>query len=292
MNQVSAVLVRTQGAVTYQQAIAPPYFHEWTSQSGVQWALFYRLASDYLVRFIDLADFAIAENAQQVCVRPAPGVADDVVEHLYCNLVAPLALSHQNKLVLHASAVEIDDFSVAFAAASGGGKSTLAASFAASGYRFLTDDGAQVAELGADFSILPNHPSIRLWADSSEQLTVEGNGFTVVEGPPDKTRILVDEKALFCDEARTLRCVYFLGDSGAGTLSIRALTGAEALVKLLSHSFLLDVAAKRRLARNFENIALLARRPVFFQLDYPRRFSALPAVREQVVRHARSAGVL
>jgi hypothetical protein len=284
------VLVRTQLKVKHQEPINQPCFHKWPSPDGAQWALFYRLGTDYLIRFVDFADFTISADAEQVFVCPVPGVPDDIVEHLYLNLVVPLALSHQNKLILHASAVEIDDFSVVFAAASGGGKSTLAASFATHGYRFLTDDGVQLGEEErAGYHVRPNHPSIRLWDDSKEQLISDGGGITSVKSSCSKSRFLAEDTALFCAEPRLLRHVYFLGKGDTNAVSIEEVSGREVIVNLLSHSFLLDVSSKPTLARNFRQIAQLAEQPIFYRLDYPRRYEVLPEVRERVINHAKAA---
>jgi hypothetical protein len=114
---------------------------------GALWAQFYRADTGYLLRFPGLADFA--STGLEVTAWPAPGISGQTVEHLYLNQVLPLALSMQGKLVFHASAVEIGDGAIAFMGESGKGKSTLAASFATSGYRFLTDDGL-IVEAGND----------------------------------------------------------------------------------------------------------------------------------------------
>jgi len=40
------------------------------------------------------------------------------------------------------------------------------------------------------------------------------------------------------------------------------------------------------LARHFDDLTRLAALPIYFRLDYPRRYKALAAVREAVIRHA------
>jgi len=280
--------IRTLFEARRQEPLAQPFFHEWTSPDGGQWAGFYRQEQDYLIRFVDLADFRISGDAQRVFVYPVSGISDDVLEHLYLNLVVPLALSHQNKLILHASAVEIDNFSVAFAAKSGGGKSTLAASFSTNGYRFLTDDGVQLDQNGAGYHVRPNHPAIRLWEDSRNQLIAAGTRLIPLQGSSAKARFLADNKAVFCDEARLLRHIYFLGDGTTEIVSIEPVSGRDAMVDLVSHSFLLDVAAKQILTQNFKKIAQLAEKAIFYRLDYPRRYEILPEVCERVVSHARA----
>ena len=111
-----------------------------------------------------MADFEVSGASLAVACRPAPDVTSDTCEHLYLNQVLPLVWSEPGG-VFHASAVEAGGGAAAFLAESGTGKSTLAASFATGGHRFLADDGLVVQPGGDGFLALAGHPSIRLWDD-------------------------------------------------------------------------------------------------------------------------------
>jgi len=268
-------------------------FLEWTFPDGTLWTRFYRAGNGYLLRFPDLADFTVSADGLEVAAYPAPNVSGQTVDHLYLNQVLPLALSRQFKLVLHASAVEIRNFAVAFLGASGRGKSTLAASFSTSGCRFLTDDGLQLEKGPNSHLIQPSHPSIRLWDDSRRAVMPE----TAQTAPPvdftPKARFLADNEVAHCDVARPLRCMYFLGEYPEGikathtdAVSIEPVSGRDAMIELVRHSFLLDIEAREMLMHHFGQLTDLARMPMFFRLDYPRRYELLPMVREAVIRHA------
>jgi len=266
-------------------------FHTWAFPDGALWTEFYRTDSGYLLRFPDLADFEVSADGLGVTCFPAPEVSEATSQHLYLNQVLPLVLSRLGKLVFHASAVEVGEGAIAFVGESGRGKSTLAASFAVSGSRFLTDDGLVVEERGSGYEILPSHPSIRLWADSEGALIAPG-----VETAPrldftSKSRFLAGEAVRFCDRPRPLWRVYFLGDGSAEALTIEPLSPAQALVEWVKHSFLLDVEEQALLAGHFDRVARLANRPIHYRLDYPRRFEDLPAVRRAILGHAQEEGV-
>ena len=124
-----------------QQIVESACFHQWVLPDGRNWTHFYRTAHGYLLRFPDLGDYEVSHDGTEVICFPVPSVTEETSRHLFLNQVLPLALARQGMLVLHASAVEIGDSAVAFIGASGMGKSTLAASFATNGFRFLTDDG-------------------------------------------------------------------------------------------------------------------------------------------------------
>ena len=271
------------------QAPLPAPFHAWDLPDGSPWTEFHRENGGYRLRFPALADFVVSDDATRVRCEPAPETSDPVVQHLYLNQVLPLALSKQGKLVFHASAVEIDGGAVAFAGVSGRGKSTLAASFAIEGYRFLTDDGLVVEPAARGHVALPSHPSIRLWQDSEEALIAPGTPAAPPLSYTSKSRFLAGDRLAFCGEARPLRRVYFLGDGSAEAVALRRLSGSEAMIEWVRHSFLLDVEEKPRLASHFDQVAALANEPIHYALDYPRRYGELARVRAAIVAHAREA---
>jgi hypothetical protein len=261
-------------------------FHQWVFSDGTVWTLFFRSPNGYLLRFPNLADFTVSTDGSKVAAYPVAGVSKQTIEHLYLNQVLPLALSRQFKLVLHASAVEIGNFAVAFLGASGQGKSTLAASFSTSGCRFLTDDGLQLEKGPQGYLIQPSHPSIRLWDDSREALIPEtAQAAPAVDYTP-KSRLLAGDQVAYCDASRPLRCMYFLGEGDTETVSIEAVGGRNAMIELVRHTFLLDIEEREMLLHHFGQLTELARLPMFFRLDYPRQYEMLPQVRDAVIRHS------
>jgi len=266
-------------------------FHEWTLPRGTRWTRFYRTESGYLLRFPGLVDFTLSPAGLDVTAYPAPGTSEQAVEHLYLNQVLPLALSRQGKRVFHASAVEIDGAAVAFMGASGKGKSTLAASFASGGYRFLTDDGLMVAACRTGYQVMPSHPFIRLWQDSETALIAPDTPTAPALEFTSKSRFLAGETIQFCDSPRPLRRVYFLGDGSAARVTFQRLKPSEALIELVKHSFLLDIEERVMLAAHFDELSTLAGQPIHYRLDYPRRYEDLAAVREAIIQHAKQESV-
>jgi hypothetical protein len=273
------------------QPIQEKSFHKWTLPGSDDWAVFYRLNEHYLVRLVNLADFILTEDGKNATVYPVPGVSDETIEHLYRNVITPLALSRQHKLVLHGSAVVVGDYAIAFIGESGRGKSTLAAEFVTSGYSFLTDDGLQIEATDDTFFVHPSHPSIRLWDDSRKALIPEGTGIAPQIDYTPKARLLADERIAFCKEARPLKSLYFLGDKNSETISITPVTGQRVIAHLAKNSFLLDMEEKEMLAHQFGQLTALAQHPIFFRLDYPRSYADLCEVRHEILKHVREGRV-
>lgn len=278
-------------AARWQATLDAKPFHESLLPDGTQWTAFYRMHANYLLRFPELADFEVSAGGNIVTCSPAPEVSDATIQHLYLNQVLPLALNKLGKLVFHASAVEVQDSAIAFVAQSGRGKSTLAASFAINGSRFLTDDGL-VLELGdQDYQVVPIHPSVRLWQDSQEMLA----GQDAITAPPvhftSKVRFLAGAGLPYCNQPRPLWRTYFLADGGAREITFSRLSAPEALVKWVKHSFLLDVEDRSLVGSHFDQVSKLANKVTCYQLDYPRRFEDLDHIRQAIVEHAILGGV-
>lgn len=282
---MSVISLRQSGSRP-QKPLPQAPFHHWVSPEGTEWTLFFRLASSYLLRFPELADFEVSRDGRTIAVWPAPGVAWGTVEHLHLNQVLPLALSRQGQLMLHASAVEFSGVGVAFIGESGRGKSTLAASFATTGSRCLTDDGLQLEWVEGQCRITPGHPSVRLWEDSQNALVHEAVALAPAVHYTTKARILAGDAMAFCRHSQPLRRVYFLGEGLAPAPTIEAVRPAEALIELVRNSFLLDIEEKELLAWHFQELVRLAESPIYYRLDYPRRYEDLPQVREAIIRHA------
>ena len=268
-----------------QAPLTQDSFHQWTFPDGTEWTLFYRLDSGYLLRFPNLADFEVSRDGRAAVAWSVADVSPGTVEHLYLNQVLPLALSRQGRLVLHASAVAFDGIGVAFTGESGRGKSTLAASFATTGARFLTDDGLQLDWLDGKCQITPSHPSVRLWEDSQEALIPQAVDLAPAVEYTTKARFLACDSLAFCNQPQPLRRVYFLGEGVASSLIIEVMRPAEALLELVRNSFLLDIEEKELLAWHFDEMVRLAELPIYYRIDYPRRYEDLPRVREAIIRH-------
>lgn len=275
----------TYAEIRSQESLSSPPFLTTALPDGKPWSEFYRKEPGYCIRFLNLVDFVISRPGTEISIHPMPGVSLETTEHLLQNQAIPLARSLQKEIVLHGSAVEVGGHAVAFLAASGRGKSTLAASFASNGFRFLTDDGLLIDQSGDEYVIRPSHPSIRLWDDSCEAIS---NGILKPEPPIDyssKAKFLANDQFSFCHESRPLGHVYFLGDGSSQGITIHSISSQKAVIEMIRHCFLLGVDEREMLAHNFQQLASLSRLPIFFTLDYPRRYDILGRVREAVVDH-------
>lgn len=262
-------------------------FHRWELPDGQLWTEFHSDEHGYLLRFPDIADFHISKDGVAICAWPVADIPDSTTQHIYLNQVYPLALSRQGKLIFHASAVEIESHCIAFVGHSGMGKSTLAASFATNGFRFLTDDGLRLEKSGDGYRVRPSHPSLRLWEDSRDALLANDSDEAPSLHFTSKSRLLAGDEIAFCDQPRQLHRVYFLSAEECNSPKITPLKSSEALIELVKHSFLLDIRQTNILADHFQELSLLVEDPIFYRLHYPRNYALLDELRMMIVDHSR-----
>ena len=151
----------------------------------------------------------------------------------------------------------------------------------------LTDESLVVDDRASGYWVAPGHASVRLWDDSEQALIAAG-----VETAPalpftSKRRFLAAPELPFSDRSAPLRRVYFLGDGSVPAVKFERMDAVDVMLELLKASFLLNMDDKPRLASHFDEVARLARRPIHYRLDFPRRFDLLATVRQSVIEHAR-----
>ena len=110
-------------------------------------------------------------------------------DHFLVDQVMPRLLSQSHQLVLHSGAVCVEDRVVLLLGRSGGGKSTLVTSFQQGGYRLMGDDAVIVS--GGDGLPMAKaiYPSLRLFPDSIQALSLESRALQAMAHYSSKQRI-------------------------------------------------------------------------------------------------------
>ena len=277
-----------------QAALAVAPFNEWDrdEQGGGVWLSFHRLEGGFLLRFPDLADFLITEDGAAATCWPVPGTDAATLEHLFLNQVVPMMQSAGGRLVFHGGAVEAgpDRLAVAFLGPSRRGKSTLTASFAQAGGRFLTDDMLVLVPGAKGVMAEPGHPSVRMWCDSRTALLGDAAEPAPAVSYTAKDRMLAAAGLPHCAEPRPLAAAFFLGDAETAKTTFRPLRGAVALAAWMENAFLLDIEDRDRVRLNLDAVAGIARTVPSFAMEYPRRYDALADVRRAVLSLIQSVG--
>ena len=273
-----------------QAPLASPPYHTIFFSDGAPAIAFHRAGEAYLLRFPDLADFEVSADGLSATCRPAPHVRDATPEHLYVNQVLPLMRSRRGEAIYHGAAVATPAGALACLGAAGRGKSTLAAAVARAGHAFLADDAVWARPAGGHIEVVPGAPALRLWEDSRAALVPR-----IAPAAPlhftSKHRLAAAPRLPHADRPAPLRAIYLLGEGASASVTIARTSAREALLALLAHAFVIDIADRDLVARHFATTARIANAVPCFQLDYPRRYETLEPLIATLEEHASAEGV-
>ncbi len=274
----------------YADSTPSEWFHRWSLPNEETWLAFGKVGRDYLLRFIDLADYVIRLEQREIYCYPNPDTPLETIRHLLLDQVIPLVLSSQGKLVLHASAVATPEGAIAFIGSTGRGKSTLAASFTKRGFPLLTDDCLLIEERDDSLFAKPSYQGLRLWPETVSALFEGEPHLDEVAHYTEKKRLGGDKNRLpFCDHAIPLKRAYLLASveemDAADAITIVPIPPREALIEMVQYSYRLDINDSDRLKQDFELLSRIATLPLFYRLSYPRNLSLLHSVQDAILEN-------
>ena len=264
------------------------WFNHWRSPGeGQAWLSFATCGGDYLLRFAAQVDFLVSRDTREVKCRPLPGIPESTVRHLFLDQVLPLILSYRGNLVLHASAILTPLGVVAFAGASGRGKSTLAARLAQHGYALVADNCLALREVAGRWIAHPSYPGVRLWPQASGAIFGEASRSAEIAHYTVKRRVSDSSLIRFADVSAPIQCVYFLDEEETAVRQplIRPMAAPAAFMRLVTSTFNLDITDKTLVHRQFVAMKRARSQIKCFHLAYPRDFFLLPAVTQAIIDH-------
>jgi len=252
------------------------------------WPVISANTSGYRLSFGDCAEFFVDARAQQIDCSPGLGVPMETIRHLFLDHVFPRALSLRGNIVLHASAVSLDGQSVAFLGPAGEGKSTLATSFAAAGWRLLADDSLCI-RLGTSGEVdgVPSYPGTRLHPEDVLALLGERVATVPVAHYAAKLRLGAETPLKFAKQPVPIERIYVLNRSHEKTRKRRVRIDrpglSEAFVELVRHTFQLDLEDSQGHRRYLRSVAPSVVPRLVRRLTFPTGHRALALVRRAVL---------
>jgi hypothetical protein len=184
--------------------------------------------------------FAVERRGQEVWADwPEGCTLEDACTYLLGPIMG-FVLRLRGITCLHASAVAFGDYAIALTGLPGAGKSTLAAAFARSGFRVLSDDVAALTDEGGQLLVQPGYPRVNLWPDSVRALCGSENALPRITPTWDKRYLALDRNgSRFATEALPLRAIYVLGAREAALSDpiIEEVAGSEAFMVLVANTY-------------------------------------------------------
>lgn len=196
-------------------------------------------AGAFLFDYADGTRFVLDRGATEVWAAwPAGATLEDTATYLL-GPIAGFLLRLRGRVPLHGSGIVVDGGVVGLVGASGAGKSTTAAAFAARGVPVVADDILALGRVGDRIHVHAAYPYLRLWPESVEILFGSRDALPPLTPNWDKRYLDLDGRGeIFQGGPLALSALYLLGErsSAADAPSIRPLPPREALLALVANT--------------------------------------------------------
>lgn len=213
----------------FEENISIPKTNDATHQCDAQ--TFY-LAIPGIARF-----FALPAENRIIIEKASSEIPMHLLNTWLMGTVMAYILQYHGYLVLHGSAVLINNNAVILGGQSGAGKSTLASALLKQGYPFITDDLVVIKQnTTGQYSIIPGPAQSKLWRDAASHLDHDIEHAQPVNLKTDKYAISVTN---YCDMPMIpIAAFYELNiDSLATTFSCERLTDMLSLRTLIHNAY-------------------------------------------------------
>jgi hypothetical protein len=271
-------------------ALAGEHALEYRYDNGDLWQASWNAGEDYISRFPQFCSFRIQLQQMRIECAPEAGTAESTVAHLILDHAIPRLLSLKpGYLVLHASALQVENRTIAIMGNSGQGKSTLAAWFASRGFPLLTDDCLILRKdgLGQQWLAQPSYHSVRLWPESANALGIDESALREFAHYSSKRRTGGNAEFRFATGGSPLTACFVLTDSETeqpGAPAVGPLSVNEAFLELARAVFRLDAENEQINRSEFDVLTGLVDTVPFWSLAYERKFEWLPEVEKVIIQ--------
>ena len=234
---------------TYADDSGSPGLRIWNTADGLHLHM----------RYYDGTQFWLERKGREIwAVWPETSTIEDATSYLL-GPVFGLLLRLRGVTCLHASAIELEGFSVIFVGSEGAGKSTMAAAFARRGYGVLSDDIVALTEGENGFLITPAYPHLCLWPESVAMLYGSPEAIPQFSSGWEKRRLVLgDHGTRFEEHALPLGAIYLLGERCADAAPhVEVVQAQEAFLSLVADAFANKILDRELRAREFEVLGRL-----------------------------------
>ncbi len=228
----------------------------------------------------DLVAF-LMDGGKRVDVIPFPGVEPGYIRAYLVGLIMAMVLYQRGNLVLHASVVTDQKQAVAFMAASGGGKSSLAAALHLRGWAFCNDDVAPLRCTSAQIQVTPGFPQVKLTDESALSLGQDLDHLLPLHSAEKKRGLKM--KNYHTGSSLPLGCVFVL-QTGPQLQISKRLSPAQAIHELLQQTLPTRFHIQGS-STHLQNCALVASQIPFYHLQRTQDLSQLPDLADLVAHH-------
>ncbi len=234
-----------------------------------------------------MGEFLVSQDGRDIACAPAPGAHEESFQVYLLGQAFSFALVKAGCEPLHATVVERNGEAIALVGESGQGKSTLAASFLATGLRLLTDDLMLLSPGEPPLLAYPGPPRIKLLPDAAERI-IGPEASKVPMNPETDKHVFPVPASSQCRDPARLRGIYVLehGEPSRQEIRIEPLAGREAFMALVGHTFNRYLSDPERLRRQLVEMTRVLNAVPVKRIVYPPVFERLEDVRDALLRDA------
>lgn len=211
------------------------------------------ITSDAIHIIWDDISICAIKNGNEIIVNPSTNLDESFIRFFIMGYAMAILLHQRGMLVLHANAVKIKDFAIAFLGQSGIGKSTTSLSLNKMGYDLLADDILAI-NFSKDFPIvLSGLPRLKLWSDVIEN--IEGNGHSIPTVHSNFPKLSYKITKYFSDNHVPLKVIYLLESDKK--IEVKEVSNQKALTELVKNTYNIRLFDDNELSDNLIQCAEL-----------------------------------
>lgn len=232
----------------------------------------FRATTEEVCLFYEEAGVFLVRGGKEIIVDPIPGIEERVLRLFILGPALAVLLHQRGLLVLHASAVAVQEHAVAFLGGSGWGKSTLAVALYAREHGVVADDVVAVEVDAGSPKVLPGFPQLKLWPEVAFSLVDNAATLPRLHPEVDKRALRVSRR--FPHNPLPLSRIYVLAEGTRPELEpIRPQMG---FVELLRHSYCAGLLKAAGTLSHFLQCTGVAQSVPMRRLKIYRSLAALP----------------
>jgi len=236
----------------------------------------FRITGEEAYFFWDAVGAFRVQRGQEIVIDPSPGVEEQLIRLPLLGAVLAVLLYQRGALVLHSSAIAVNDAAIAFLGIKGSGKSTMAAALCMRGHQLVADDLVAVDAHDATNPLaLPGFAQIKLWpAMATVVLGDEAEVLPLLHSQSEKRAWQITSRPM--QAPVPLSCIFALGRGSSPHIEL--LRPQETMIQLIANLYAARFGQqllRTQGARHFLQCAELARTVPTYQLKWPLSLDSL-----------------
>ena len=211
-------------------------------------------------------------DGNEIIVNIKTSINQNTLRSLILSQGMGIILHQRGFLVLHGSAVQMDDGAVAFLGRCGDGKSTITAALNNKGYSIISDDVLPVKLDENNIPLLlPSFPTIKLYNDVIEYLNEDYRNYDKIH--PEIEKYLYKTKNMVKLDFTQFNTIYILDKAGKN--EIRLLKPQEKLISLIKNTYPKSMFGPIEKTQNLKQCTTLLKNVEIKQLNVTHSFKKL-----------------